>query len=136
MKNVSIDIAERYGSDLRLWLRSADRLSDCAIARAPAFLKTPDSRSSASLVAITRADQRRVDFGRALRVEAERARLGVRGRFILHLLHRQPSGSRPLRVLYKSDLRGRPCDTAAHAPRRGSGRARRVAGREAAVDAT
>jgi hypothetical protein len=34
MKNTSIDIADRYGDDLRRVLRSADRLSDVATSRA------------------------------------------------------------------------------------------------------
>jgi hypothetical protein len=34
MKKTSIDMADRYGSDLRRRLRSADRLSDAATALA------------------------------------------------------------------------------------------------------
>jgi len=54
---VSIDIAERYGSALRRRLTSADRLSDAAMRRALENVNTPGSRSSASLVRVTRADQ-------------------------------------------------------------------------------
>jgi hypothetical protein len=71
MKNVSIDIAERNESTRRLRLRSAERLSESATALGLAFLKTPSSRSSALLVAVTRADQRRVGavvLGRVFRV--------------------------------------------------------------------
>ena len=45
---------------LRRRLRSAERLSDCAIARALGFRNTADSRSSASLRRVTSADQYRV----------------------------------------------------------------------------
>jgi hypothetical protein len=62
MKKVSIDIAERKGSDFRRSLRSAERLSDWATALGLRFLNTPCSRSSASLFAVTRFDHRR-DFG-------------------------------------------------------------------------
>ena len=55
---LSIDIAERNGLDLRRVLASADRLSDCATSRALGSVNTPGSRSSASLVRITRADHR------------------------------------------------------------------------------
>jgi len=57
MWNVNIDIAERYGSDLRRWLRSAERLSDAATPRGVRCVNTPGSRSSALLVSITRCDQ-------------------------------------------------------------------------------
>lgn len=60
MWKLSIDMAERNGSALRRLLASAERLSDAAIARAERRLKTPGSRSSALLLASTRADQRRV----------------------------------------------------------------------------
>src|SRR5439155_13438223 len=53
----SIDIAERKGALLRRSLRSALRFSDEAMARALLRRKTPFSRSSASLVSITRLDQ-------------------------------------------------------------------------------
>ena len=58
MWKFSIDIAERNGALLRRLLRSAERLSERAIARALRFLNTPPSRSSALLVRMTRADQR------------------------------------------------------------------------------
>src|SRR5438552_13299465 len=58
MWKLSIDIAERNGALLRRLLRSAERLSERAIARALRFLNTPRSRSSALLVRMTRADQR------------------------------------------------------------------------------
>jgi hypothetical protein len=51
-------MAERNGALLRRRLRSAERLSDSATARGLRRVKTPCSRSSASLVRITRADQR------------------------------------------------------------------------------
>jgi hypothetical protein len=54
----SIDIAERNGALLRRRLRSAERLRDCATARGVRLAKTPLSRSSASLVRMTCADQR------------------------------------------------------------------------------
>src|SRR5574340_967544 len=53
-----MDIAERHGSLLRLWLRSAERFSECAIDLGSSRENTPESRSSALLVAITCADQR------------------------------------------------------------------------------
>src|SRR5262245_1200557 len=59
MWKLSIDIAERNGALLRRALRSAERLSDSATARGLRWVKTPFSRSSALLVRITRADQRR-----------------------------------------------------------------------------
>jgi hypothetical protein len=43
---------------LRRVLRSADRLSEAAINFAPLNLNTPDSRSRASLCAVTPADHR------------------------------------------------------------------------------
>jgi hypothetical protein len=55
-----MDMAERYGSDLRRLLASAERLSESAIARGLRLVKTPLSRSSASLVCITRLDHREV----------------------------------------------------------------------------
>jgi hypothetical protein len=73
---LSMDIAERKGSDLRRRLRSAERLSDSAICLGVLFVKTPFSRSSALLVCITRRDHRRF----ALAVRAALARL-VRRRF-------------------------------------------------------
>jgi hypothetical protein len=73
---LSMDIAERKGSDLRRRLRSAERLSDSAICLGVLFVKTPFSRSSALLVCITRRDHRRL----ALAVRAALARL-VRRRF-------------------------------------------------------
>jgi hypothetical protein len=56
----SIDIAERKGELLRRRLCSAERFSERATARALRCLNTPDSRSSALLVRMTCADQRRV----------------------------------------------------------------------------
>jgi hypothetical protein len=59
MWKFSIDIAERNGALLRRLLCSAERFRDCAIARGLRFVKTLGSRSSALLVLMTRADQRR-----------------------------------------------------------------------------
>src|SRR5512135_2493974 len=56
-KKVSIDIADLNGDALRRVLRSADRLSDSASARG-LLVKTPRSRSSASLRSVTPRDQR------------------------------------------------------------------------------
>jgi hypothetical protein len=67
MKNVSIDIADRYGEDFRRLLRSADRLRDRATASGVALANAPLSRSSASLFAATAADQRRGERARGLR---------------------------------------------------------------------
>src|SRR5215471_2427154 len=53
MKNVSIDMAERYEFDLRLRLRSAERLSDWAIWRGVDLVNTPFSSVSASLSRVT-----------------------------------------------------------------------------------
>jgi hypothetical protein len=55
---VSIDIAERNGALLRRWLLSADRFSDRAIAFGLFFENTLRSSVSASLVSVTRWDQR------------------------------------------------------------------------------
>ena len=55
-----MDMAERYGADLRRRLRSAERLSDRAIAVGVFLAKTWRSRSSASLLRVTEADH----FGR------------------------------------------------------------------------
>jgi hypothetical protein len=55
-------MAERNGSALRRRLRSAERLSERAIARGSFKENTPPSRSRASLVVVTRCDQRRVFF--------------------------------------------------------------------------
>src|SRR5262249_59192098 len=52
-------MAERYGSDLRLLLRSAERLREAAMRFGSLSVKTPRSRSSASLFWVTRCDQRR-----------------------------------------------------------------------------
>src|SRR6185437_16062462 len=51
-------MAERNGSALRRRLDSAERLSESAIARGVRLVNTPGSRSSASLVCITRLDHR------------------------------------------------------------------------------
>jgi hypothetical protein len=56
MKKFSIDIAERNGSAFRRVLCSAERLSDRAMAFGSLLVKTPCSRSSASLRSITFAD--------------------------------------------------------------------------------
>src|SRR3989442_6702423 len=58
MWKLSIDIAERNGALLRRLLRSAERLSERAIARGLRLVNTRRSRSSALLVRMTRADQR------------------------------------------------------------------------------
>lgn len=58
MKNVSIDIAERYEFDLRRRLRSAERLSERAMLRGADRVKTPFSSVRALLSRVTRADQR------------------------------------------------------------------------------
>jgi hypothetical protein len=55
-------MAERNGSALRRRLRSAERLSERAIARGSFKENTPLSRSRASLVSVTRCDQRLVFF--------------------------------------------------------------------------
>lgn len=49
-------MAERNGVDLRRRLDSAERFSDKAIARGLFLVKTPDSRSRASLLCMTRRD--------------------------------------------------------------------------------
>jgi hypothetical protein len=54
-----MDIAERYGSDLRRLLLTADRLSDAAIRLGFCWLKTPFSSVSASLCSVTWRDHRR-----------------------------------------------------------------------------
>jgi hypothetical protein len=51
-------MAERNGVDLRRELLSDDFFSERASARGLLSLKTPDSRSSALLVFVTREDQR------------------------------------------------------------------------------
>jgi predicted glycoside hydrolase/deacetylase ChbG (UPF0249 family) len=61
MKNTSMDMADRNGSALRRLLFSADRLRERAIRLGLDQVKTPRSRSSASLSRITRPDQRPVD---------------------------------------------------------------------------
>ena len=53
-----MDIAERYGLDLRRWLRSAERFSDLAIA-VGLWVKTLSCRVIASLLSVTRADHLR-----------------------------------------------------------------------------
>ena len=63
MWKLSMDMADRNGSALRRRLWSADLFNDAAMARGERRVKTPVSRSSASLVLMTRADQR---FGLAL----------------------------------------------------------------------
>src|SRR5262245_33990589 len=49
-------MADRYGDDLRRWLRSAERLRERAISRGVFLAKTLLSRSNASLLRATRAD--------------------------------------------------------------------------------
>jgi hypothetical protein len=62
-----MDMAERYGADLRRRLRSAERLSDRAIAVGVLLAKTRRSKSSASLLRVTEADHfRRADGLRLL----------------------------------------------------------------------
>src|SRR5579884_1648446 len=51
-----MDMAERKGSALRRLLRSAERRSDRATATGSSRVKTPGSRSSASLVVVTLAE--------------------------------------------------------------------------------
>src|SRR5438309_2238717 len=68
-----MDIAERYGLDLRRLLRSAERLRLNAIARGLRFLKTLASRSSALLSRVTREDQRLPPFARFDRLVRARA---------------------------------------------------------------
>jgi hypothetical protein len=58
MWKLSMDMAERNGSALRRRLWSADLFNDAAMARGERRVKTPVSRSSASLVLMTGADQR------------------------------------------------------------------------------
>ena len=58
----SMDIAERKGALLRRALCSAERFSDTATERGLRRVKTPFSRSIASLVRMTFADQRRGDL--------------------------------------------------------------------------
>ena len=61
-----MDMAERYGADLRRRLRSAERLSDRAIA-VGVLAKTRRSKSSASLLRVMEADHfRRADGLRLL----------------------------------------------------------------------
>ena len=81
MWKLSMDIAERNGSALRRRLWSADLFNDAAIARGERRVKTPVSRSSASLVLKTRADQR---CGLAL-VVGRRCRLVLR--LLLLMIH-------------------------------------------------
>ena len=52
-----MDIAERYGADLRLLLDSADFLRDAAIFFGSDRLNTLGSKASALLSRVTRADQ-------------------------------------------------------------------------------
>jgi hypothetical protein len=55
-KNVIMDIAERYGEDLRRWLRSAERLIERAMLRGSLPAKTPSSSVMASLLFVTFCD--------------------------------------------------------------------------------
>src|SRR5260221_7563349 len=69
-------MADLNGLDLRRRLASADRFSDSATCFALRFLKTPLSRSSASLRCMTCADHLPVDFPfvrDALRAAADRS---------------------------------------------------------------
>jgi hypothetical protein len=62
---LSIAIAEAKGVALRLVLRSAEALSDAAMACGSSQVKTPGSRSRALLVWVTCCDQPRYFAGRA-----------------------------------------------------------------------
>lgn len=64
ISKLSMDMAERNGGDLRRRLASADFFKDRATALALRCLKTPGSRSIASLLRITAADQRFFAGGR------------------------------------------------------------------------
>src|SRR5437868_4589741 len=55
-------MADRYGVDLRRSLRSAERLSERAMAPGVGLAKTLRSRSSASLLRVTAADHFRRDL--------------------------------------------------------------------------
>src|ERR1700710_2636028 len=68
-------MAERYGSLLRRWLRSAERFRDRAIAFGLSSLKTLCLRSNASLVAVTRPDHLR--SGRFALLGADRVLCGL-----------------------------------------------------------
>ena len=57
-----MDMAERKGTDLRVRLASAERLSDRAIVLGSFEEKTPDSRASAWLVRVTSPDHFRTGF--------------------------------------------------------------------------
>src|SRR5260221_13936237 len=63
-----MDMADRKEPDFFRRLRSAERLRERAMASGSAWEKTPFSKSMASLVSITRFDQRRAPAG--LRREA------------------------------------------------------------------
>src|SRR6185312_16048597 len=122
MWKLSIDIAERNGSDLRRRLASAECLRDSAISRALRFVNTPGSRSSASLVCITRCDQREPPllvcararlmpvWPRPARLPYEcahvlRERLGFRPREVAHVLVRSDApGATSLGPSSLSDL--------------------------------
>jgi hypothetical protein len=104
MKKVSIDIAERNGSDLRRRLLSAERLSDKATAFGFGFLKTPDSRSSALLVAVTRPDQPRP------RREADRMVLSISFQSTQHPYQTEERATLPQAIVAKDS------DGAAHFP--------------------
>ena len=51
-----MDIADRYGEDLRRLLESADFLSDLAILPGSFQVNTPSSSTSALLFSVTRCD--------------------------------------------------------------------------------
>jgi hypothetical protein len=53
-----MDIADAYEPDLRRLLRSAERFSERAMLRGSSRANTPLSSVSASLVCVTRCDQR------------------------------------------------------------------------------
>jgi hypothetical protein len=67
MNRFSIDIADWNGRAFRRVLRSADRFSDRAIRRGSFVVKTPRSRSSASLRSATFCDHRRAGARRVRR---------------------------------------------------------------------
>src|SRR4051812_1737686 len=76
-----MDMAERNGELLRLWLCSADCFSERATWRALRFLNTSGSRSSASLSRITRADQRFCVAGMAASMAVDACLIACGGDF-------------------------------------------------------
>lgn len=90
MKKTSMDIAERKGGAFRRVLRSAERLSDAAIRRGSDHVKTPGSRSIASLSRMTRPDQRRLAGGRLAHLVAAFFRVFLVVLMAHHLLLERP----------------------------------------------